>query len=76
MAFVVKVPGNVSISSQCKFGGFSGSRVGKSGFQNGRRSFVSAVMSSSPAQNVENLSIKSKDIGLPILVLTSFTVFF
>ncbi|KNA22564.1 hypothetical protein SOVF_032390 [Spinacia oleracea] len=68
MAFVVKVPGNVSISSQCKFGGFSGSRVGKSGFQNGRRSFVSAVMSSSPAQNVENLSIKSKDIGLPILV--------
>lgn len=42
----------------------------KNGVFSVRRSFVSvsAVMSSTPAQNVENLSIKSKDIGLPIMV--------
>lgn len=68
MAFAVKVPMNVSISSHGKFGG---SGITKTGFQSMRKSFVSAVMSSSTAQNVENLSIKSKDIGLPIMVLTT-----
>lgn len=68
MAFVVKVPVNLSISSQGRFGGFSGSSHRKFGFQNGCRSLVSAVLSSSPAQNIEKLSMKSKDIGLPIMV--------
>ncbi|XP_010693046.1 4-hydroxy-tetrahydrodipicolinate reductase 2, chloroplastic isoform X2 [Beta vulgaris subsp. vulgaris] len=68
MASVVKVPVSVSFPSQGKFGGYCGSEIRKSGFQSVRRSWVSAVMSSSPAQNVENLSIKSKNIGLPIMV--------
>ncbi|KAL2924085.1 4-hydroxy-tetrahydrodipicolinate reductase 2 chloroplastic, partial [Bienertia sinuspersici] len=67
MAFVVKLPVNASIS-QGKIAGYSGFGIRKIGCQSLRRSFVSAVMSSSPEQNVENLSIKSKEIGLPIMV--------
>ncbi|XP_021764415.1 4-hydroxy-tetrahydrodipicolinate reductase 2, chloroplastic-like [Chenopodium quinoa] len=68
MAFAVKVPVNLSISSQCKFVGFPGNKFRNYGYENGRSLFVSAAMSSSPAPNVENLSIKSKDIGLPLMV--------
>ncbi|CAO2833520.1 unnamed protein product [Amaranthus hypochondriacus] len=68
MAFVVKLPITVSISSQCKVGGISGCKLRNSGFQTMPRTLVSAVMSSNTAQNVENLSVKAKDIGLPIMV--------
>ncbi|CAO2835942.1 unnamed protein product [Amaranthus hypochondriacus] len=68
MAFVVKLPVTVSISSPSKVGGFSWSKFRKSGFQCSSRTLVSAVMSNGTFQNVENLSVKSKDIGLPIMV--------
>ncbi|KAL2943702.1 4-hydroxy-tetrahydrodipicolinate reductase 2 chloroplastic [Bienertia sinuspersici] len=68
MAFVVKLPLNASIASQGKIGGFSGFGIKKIGCQSLRRSFVSAAMSSSLEQTVGNLSIKSKEIGLPIMV--------
>jgi len=69
MAFMVKVPTNVY--SQGKFGAcLNGGGMKQNGVFSVRRSVVSvsAAMSSTPAQNVENLSIKSKDIGLPIMV--------
>lgn len=66
MAFVVKVP--VSICSEGKFGAVTcGGRM-KNGVHSARRTLVSASVSSSPAQNLELLSTKSKDIGLPIMV--------
>lgn len=75
MAFVVKLTITVSISSQCKVGGISGCKLRNSGFQTMPRTLVSAVMSSNTAQNVENLSVKAKDIGLPIMVLTLYFFF-
>lgn len=68
MAFVVKVP--VNICSPGKFGAVAsgGGRIIKNGVHTSRRFLVSASVSSSLAQNLELISTKSKDIGLPIMV--------